>query len=386
MKKIAVATILLGALGMVILAPQAWAQVSVRVSIGAFYDELDPYGEWIDCTYGECWVPRGVGAGWQPYTNGQWIYTRYGWTWVSSDPWGANPYHYGTWAFVRRHGWVWVPGTVWAPAWVTWCYSDSYVGWAPIPPTLAFGSAGYSGRPVVVNEAQYVFVPTNRFVGTNVTSVRVEARRNVEIFRLATPATRFEVSGGVVRSVAVPMAIVQRAMGSRIETREISTANTTPRTVSSGGVGRSGRVAIVAPARDVKAARASWQEAAPHAAEPQRQQPQPKVQRQQADPQRQQPQPKVQPQRSEPQRQQPQPNVQPRQAEPQRQQPQPKVQPQQVEPQRQQPQPNVQPQRAEPQRQQPQPKVQPPQPQHGHEKAMPAGEEQGKDPNKGKKD
>ena len=225
MKRTAVATILLGALGMVIPAPQARAQVSVSVSIGAFYDELSPYGEWVDCTYGECWVPRGVGAGWQPYTNGQWIYTRYGWTWVSSDAWGGNPYHYGTWAFVSRHGWVWVPGTVWAPAWVTWSYSDRYVGWAPMPPTVVFGSAGYSGRPVVVNEAQYVFVPTNRFVGANVTSVRVEPRRNAEIFREVKPVTRFDVSGGVVRNMALPMATVQRAMGSKIETREISTAH-----------------------------------------------------------------------------------------------------------------------------------------------------------------
>ena len=125
MKKITVATLVLGALGIVIPAPRARAQVSVSVSIGTFYDELSPYGEWVDCTYGECWVPRGVGAGWQPYTNGEWIYTRYGWTWVSSDPWGGDPYHYGTWAFIGRHGWVWVPGTVWAPAWVTWSYSDS---------------------------------------------------------------------------------------------------------------------------------------------------------------------------------------------------------------------------------------------------------------------
>ena len=124
MKRTALATILLGALGMIIPAPEARAQVSVHVSIGGFYDELSPYGEWVDCTYGDCWVPRGVGAGWQPYTHGHWIYTRYGWTWVSSDPWGGNPYHYGTWAFIGRHGWVWIPGTVWAPAWVTWSYSD----------------------------------------------------------------------------------------------------------------------------------------------------------------------------------------------------------------------------------------------------------------------
>src|SRR5664279_1325832 len=361
MKRTMVATILLGALGMVIPAPQARAQVSVSVSIGAFYDELSPYGEWVDCTYGECWVPSGVGAGWQPYTNGQWIYTRYGWTWVSSDPWGANPYHYGTWALIARHGWVWVPGTVWAPAWVTWSYSDSYVGWAPMPPTVAFGSAGYSGRPVVVNEAQYVFVPTNRFVGTNVTSVRVEPRRNAEIFRQAKPVTRFEVSGGVVRNMAVPVATVQRAMGSKIETREISTANTTPRTVSSGGVARSGRVAIVAPARDVKAARTSRQTAAP--ATPQQQQLQAK--QQQAKPQRQAP-----PQQQQPQAKQQQPKVQQQQAKPQRQAP-----PQQQQQAKQ--------QQAQPQHQPPpqQPKVQP---QQGREKAMPASEEQGKD--RGKKD
>ena len=394
MKRTMVATILLGALGMVIPAPQARAQVSVSVSIGAFYDELSPYGEWVDCTYGECWVPRGVGAGWQPYTNGQWIYTRYGWTWVSSDPWGANPYHYGTWALIARHGWVWVPGTVWAPAWVTWSYSDSYVGWAPMPPTVAFGSAGYSGRPVVVNEAQYVFVPTNRFVGTNVTSVRVEPRRNAEIFRQAKPVTRFEVSGGVVRNMAVPVATVQRAMGSKIETREISTANTTPRTVSSGGVARSGRVAIVAPARDVKAARASRQTAAPatlQQQQPQAKQQQPKVQ-QQAKPQRQAPpqqqqlqakqqQPKVQQQQAKPQRQAP-----PQQQQPQAKQQQRKVQQQQAKPQRQAPpqqQQQAKQQQAQPQHQPPQqqPKVQP---QQGREKAMPASEEQGK--GRGKKD
>ena len=282
MKGIAKATILLGALGMVIPALQAPAQVSVSVSIGGFYDELSPYGDWIDCSYGGCWVPRGVSAGWQPYSNGEWIYTRYGWTWVSYDPWGGNPYHYGTWAFVGRYGWVWVPGTVWAPAWVTWSYSDRYVGWAPMPPRVTFGSAGYSGRPVVLNEAQYVFVPTNQFVGTNVTSVRVEPRRNAEIFRQAKPVTRFEVSGGFVRNVAVPLATVQRAMGGKIETREISTAKTTPRTVSSGGAGKRGQVAIVAPAGDVKAARASRKEAAPHAAppEPQRQQQHAKPQQQ----------------------------------------------------------------------------------------------------------
>jgi hypothetical protein len=343
---------------MLIPAQQAPAQVSVSLRIGTFYDELTPYGEWVDCRYGECWVPRGVGAGWQPYSNGEWIYTRYGWTWVSSDPWGADPYHYGTWDFVDRYGWVWVPGTIWAPAWVTWSYSDAYVGWAPMPPTVTFGSSGYSGRPIVLGESRYVFVPTNRFVGTNVMSARVEPRRNAEIFRRATHVTRFEVSGGIVRNAAVPLATVQRVTGSRIQTREINTARTTPRTVASGGVARGGHVAIVAPARDVKAAHASRNKAAPQAAPPQPQRQQQPLQRE-AKP-RQEAKPKHE---SRPQQQEARPQ-------------------QQVQPRLQQPRPEAKP-RANPD---PPRVARPDQPGQGREKANPAGKEQGKDRKDEKKD
>jgi hypothetical protein len=325
MKRPETAAALLLALGMIVLARPAPAQVSVRVNltIGTFYDELAPYGEWVDCRYGECWVPRRVGAGWQPYSNGEWVYTRYGWTWISSDPWGADPYHYGTWDFVDRYGWVWIPGTVWAPAWVTWSYSDRYVGWAPMPPTITFGASGYSGSAVVVNEARYVFVPTNRFVGTSVQTVRVEPRQNPEIFRQSKAATRFEVSGGILRNSAVPLETVQRATGSRIETREIDVARTTPRAVSYGGAGKGGHVAIVAPAGDVKAAHEARRKGAPQAAapEPKHEQKQPQ---QQAQPRHEQQQPQQQAQpKHDPQ--QPQQQAQPRHE--QQQQPQQQAKP-----------------------------------------------------------
>ena len=247
-------TLFLGALTMVFPAQPANAQVEVSVTIGGFYDELAPYGRWIDCRYGHCWVPARVTAGWQPYTNGQWVYTEYGWTWMSDDPWGGNPYHYGTWTFLDRYGWCWVPGTVWAPAWVTWSYSNNYVGWAPLPPTVVFGVSGYSGRAVVVNATRYVFVPMNRFIGTNVTSVRVPAQQNATIFRQTNPVTRFEVSGGIVRNTAIPVATIQRAAGIRIETRSISDARATPRSMTAGTAAKSRQVAVVAPAREVKAA------------------------------------------------------------------------------------------------------------------------------------
>jgi len=254
MKKLAITAFVLGALAMGFPAQPARAEVSVRVSIGGFYHELAPYGRWVSCRYGRCWVPRRVARRWQPYTNGRWVYTDYGWTWVSRDPWGGSPYHYGTWTYLRGYGWVWVPGTVWAPAWVTWTYSDRYVGWAPLPPSFACGESGYSGRPVVVTATQYVFVPVNRFVDTDVTSAWVSPQETATIFRQTRPVTSFAVSDGIVRNVGVPVAAIQGAMGGRIEPRSISAANTAPQPVTVGGGGKSRRLPVVATAREMNAA------------------------------------------------------------------------------------------------------------------------------------
>jgi hypothetical protein len=264
MKRFAIRTLFVTAAVIGFAAPPAaQAQVGVNVTIGGFYDELAPYGRWVDCRYGQCWVPAQVAADWQPYSNGQWIYTEYGWTWVSNDPWGGSPYHYGTWASIEGYGWSWVPGTVWAPAWVTWSYSNSYVGWAPLPPTVVFGASGYVGRPVVVSQTQYVFVPTNRFVGRNVTTVRIPAQQSAEIFRQTKHVTGFAVTGGIVRNAALPMETIERAAGGKIERRSIAAAGTAPRAVSAG----TARLSVVAPAREVKAAAAARPQAVSHSPE-----------------------------------------------------------------------------------------------------------------------
>jgi hypothetical protein len=258
MKTFAIRTLLVAAAVIALAAQAARAQVDVNVTVGGFYDELTPYGQWVDCSYGQCWVPAHVDADWQPYSNGQWIYTEYGWTWVSSDPWGGNPYHYGTWASIEGHRWAWVPGTVWAPAWVTWSYSNNYVGWAPLPPTVVFGASGYSGSPVIVSRTQYVFVPTNHFVGTNVQSVRISSQQSAQIFAQTRPVTGFAVSGGIVRNTALPMATIERAHGGKIETRSIQAAGPAPRAMSAGNT----HLAVVAPASEVRAAAAARPQAA----------------------------------------------------------------------------------------------------------------------------
>jgi hypothetical protein len=110
-----------------------------EMDVSYFYDYLSPYGIWVSYpTYGYVWVPRHMGLGWRPYTNGRWVWTDDGWTWVSYYEWGWVPFHYGRWGWDRRIGWFWVPGTIWGPAWVTWRWSNLYIGWAPLPPDVEF--------------------------------------------------------------------------------------------------------------------------------------------------------------------------------------------------------------------------------------------------------
>src|SRR6266536_813741 len=216
MKKLWMTTLFFAALAAGFSAQPAQAQIQVNISIGGLYDELEPY-----------------------------------------DPWGDDPYHDGTWVYTDRYGWVWIPGTVWAPAWVTWTYNDNYVGWAPLPPSIVFGSSGYSGRAIRMRPTQYVFVPTNRFVGTNVASVRIAPQRSATIFSQTTPVTRFGVSGGIVRNMAIPVETIQRATRTPIQTRSIRDAKTAPRPVTEWMRGDRRQVSIVAPARDVRQAIAS---------------------------------------------------------------------------------------------------------------------------------
>jgi hypothetical protein len=89
--------------------------VSARYVPAGVYgvDDLDRHGDWrVVDTYGPVWVPRGVPAGWAPYTTGSWVLDPfYGWTWVDTAPWGWAPYHYGRWVTVGGY-WAWAPGPV----------------------------------------------------------------------------------------------------------------------------------------------------------------------------------------------------------------------------------------------------------------------------------
>ncbi|MES3017469.1 MAG: DUF6600 domain-containing protein [Bacteroidota bacterium] len=109
-----------------------------NVSLETFYEELAPYGVWInDPQYGRVWRPDVDQDEFRPYySRGHWEMTKYGNTWVSDYDWGWAPFHYGRWHHQSRRGWVWIPGRQWAPAWVSWRSGGGQYGWAPLGPGI----------------------------------------------------------------------------------------------------------------------------------------------------------------------------------------------------------------------------------------------------------
>jgi len=171
----------LNAGGGVSLVSEASAQEAR--SIDSFYDDLAPYGDWVEHpNNGYVFIPAGVSPEWRPYTVGQWIWTEdYGWYWESEEPFGWATFHYGRWGYDDDYGWYWVPGDEWAPAWVNWRDSedDSVTGWAPIAPPRQGYAVGYVGNPEPAIEQSWVFVPTARMVSPRVYQYAYPVRETV---------------------------------------------------------------------------------------------------------------------------------------------------------------------------------------------------------------
>ena len=118
------------------------------ITYQTFYDNLSPYGNWIDYPgYGHVWNPR-MEPGFRPYaTNGRWAYSNLGWTWQSNYSWGWAPFHYGSWLYDDMYGWLWKPGYEWSPAWVTWGSAGNNYAWAPLMPDVNISMQFGNYRP-----------------------------------------------------------------------------------------------------------------------------------------------------------------------------------------------------------------------------------------------
>ncbi len=160
--------------------PMPAARASLAPEYRMFYDALQDYGDWtLIEPYGYVFRPFNNVIGWRPYEQGYWAPSDlYGWVWISAEPYGWATYHYGNWVYDSYEGWVWIPGADWAPAWVSWQQSDSYVGWAPSFPS------GYSTSSIP--GGAYVYVPTGDLANTDL-ATKVQTREQVGAERLGTP-------------------------------------------------------------------------------------------------------------------------------------------------------------------------------------------------------
>ncbi len=182
------------------------------VDLGFFYDDLAPYGHWIERPqYGWVWTPRNVASSWRPYQDGRWVWTEDGWTWISDEPYGWATYHYGRWYDDPDYGWEWIPGDEWAPAWVSWQEADDYVGWAPLPPYVDY-------RPGVtlnvrLGAGDYLFVPQHRFLSANVYSYAVPYSDCERIYRRSRNVTRYDWRNNAIYNRGVSYDRIQRVAG-----------------------------------------------------------------------------------------------------------------------------------------------------------------------------
>lgn len=198
------------------LVKRANAQPGVSVSFQLFYDELAPYGEWVDDPeYGYLWLPN-AGGNFQPYaTNGHWVMTNYGNTWVSGYDWGWAPFHYGRWLYTDYYGWAWVPGYEWGPAWVDWRSGGGYYGWAPMSVRVNIG----------IPHHHWVFVPQRYITSTRIYNYYVPRRNRVNIYNRTTIINNTYVYNNRTYASGPRRNEIERATRSRISVRNIEAVN-----------------------------------------------------------------------------------------------------------------------------------------------------------------
>lgn len=158
-----------------------------EVTYQDFYDQLSPYGQWVDHPdYGYVWIPD-AGPDFRPYsTEGHWVWTEDAeWMWVSDYDWGWAPFHYGRWDQDEYYGWFWVPGYDWSPAWVAWRDGGDYYGWAPIRPGINIDVNFNMGTYAPPYEF-WSFTPRRYILYPRVRDYCVDYRRNYSIFSVTT--------------------------------------------------------------------------------------------------------------------------------------------------------------------------------------------------------
>ncbi len=169
------------------------------VNYRIFYNDLSPYGQWIDYPQlGSVWLPD-AGDDFVPYsTNGHWILSNYGWTWVSDYEWGWAPFHYGRWDYSDNYGWMWIPGYEWGPSWVSWRRAEGYYGWAPMGSGISINVS--FGRQYNNSNDHWIFVRDRDFDRPNLRSYIIKDYNRINILQSSRVIRRVSVDNNQNRN------------------------------------------------------------------------------------------------------------------------------------------------------------------------------------------
>lgn len=212
-----VAAILFGAL--FVSPPSIANRYEPRVAI--FYDDLAPYGSWVEHrVYGTIWIPA-TAAGWRPYTYGRWVWTNeHGWYWDSAEEFGWATFHYGRWILTAEYGWAWVPDDVWGPAWVDWRYGNGYVGWSPMPPEYRWHGGAFVEASIDLTGPRYAsnwaFVAERDFVAADIEAYQIPASRTPGLLRASVRVTNYAIVKGMIVNSSIDRARISAAAKVRI--------------------------------------------------------------------------------------------------------------------------------------------------------------------------
>jgi hypothetical protein len=212
-------------LALMLAVPQkSKAQYGNDISFQTFYDELSPYGIWIDDPdYGNVWVPD-VQDDFRPYaTNGHWVVTGYGNTWVSDYDWGWAPFHYGRWRFDDYYGWEWIPDYEWGPAWVNWRHGGGYYGWAPLGPGISVDIMFGGGYRAPDN--YWVFAPEGYINRPNIYNYYVPRTRVVNIIHNTTIINNTYINNGTTYVVGPRPRDIEQVTHTRVTVYNINNAS-----------------------------------------------------------------------------------------------------------------------------------------------------------------
>lgn len=193
------------------------------MDISYFYDYLSDFGRWVYYPgYDYVWIPDNMTWGWHPYSHGRWVWTDWGWTWISYFSWGWIPFHYGRWVWEPDFGWFWVPDTIWGPAWVSWRYGSSWIGWAPLPPRYHYARGhGLFLTSIDLADDCWLFVDIYHFDVDNIMRYVLPPERNAICIRTTVFKAQLEEREGRLINDGLSLNEAERITHRRFSTYRI---------------------------------------------------------------------------------------------------------------------------------------------------------------------